>query len=414
MDTYTKIMGVTKQNENGQNIQEILSELSPYTTLSFQREPNNPYDQNAIKIYADGVHIGYISAELAEKIAPQLDSGDQELFGEIEEVTGGGEKSFGCNIHIYTDAPQVPLILDRNVVATLNNDAFKLYSTNVLNYAKTLQPGCSAEIFHKVKDAVDVVNAEAAKRNTPPAMKKKRTFKVSLVFALIFFFLAAIFLLIEKNPEAAGGACIFGVVCLIYWAIRVKCSAKKKPARKVVTSNNAQKSSQSTSPHNAHSSPVPQPPVRKEDKPIYKTEHHHVTGTSHYKENIESLAVDNPFYDSTKKELIDDSMTEEKVYLYDFPVSKVDLIEEPENSVDKNAIKVICNGVHIGYIKKGSCSHVKNLLHSNRISNISIEIYGGKYKCVYEDYDDDENDIAYTMETGDDPYHAIVKIKVKQ
>lgn len=48
MDTYTKIMGVTKQNENGQNIQEILSGLSPYATLSFQREPNNPYDQNAI------------------------------------------------------------------------------------------------------------------------------------------------------------------------------------------------------------------------------------------------------------------------------------------------------------------------------------------------------------------------------
>lgn len=249
MDTYTKIMGVTKQNENGQNIQEILSELSPYTTLSFQREPNNPYDQNAIKIYADGVHIGYISAELAEKIAPQLDSGDQELFGEIEEVTGGGEKSFGCNIHIYTDAPQVPLILDRNVVATLNNDAFKLYSTNVLNYAKTLQPGCSAEIFHKVKDAVDVINAEAAKRNTPPVMKKKQTFKVSLVLAFVFFLLAAVFLLIEKNLEAAEGACVCGIMCIIYWIITSKYLVKRKQThKKVIPSNSINKGSQSTSP----------------------------------------------------------------------------------------------------------------------------------------------------------------------
>ena len=249
MDTYTKIMGVTKQNENGQNIQEILSELSPYTTLSFQREPNNPYDQNAIKIYADGVHIGYISAELAEKIAPQLDSGDQELFGEIEEVTGGGEKSFGCNIHIYTDAPQVPLILDRNVVATLNNDAFKLYSTNVLNYAKTLQPGCSAEIFHKVKDAVDAINAEAAKRNTPPVVKKKQTFKVSLVLAFIFFLLAATFLFIERNLEAAGGACVCGIMCIIYWTTTSKYLVKRKQAnKKVIPSNSINKGAQSTSP----------------------------------------------------------------------------------------------------------------------------------------------------------------------
>mgnify|MGYP005810908717 FL=1 len=249
-----------------------------------------------------------------------------------------------------------------------------------------------------------------------------------IIISAVCFILAIVFA-ITGEWSACGGALLLSVVSLVYYYTKKKNDRNKLPQNKIYTAldhfdpqqknrmpfhEEPFKADIEVSPHNALNSPIPQSPAQERVQPAYKTEHHHVTGTSHYRENIESLAVDNPFYDSTKKELIDDSITEEKVYLYDFPVSKVDLIEEPENPVDKNAIKVICDGVHIGYIKKGSCSHVKNLLHSNRISNIGIEIYGGKYKCVYEDYDDDEDDIVYTMETGDDPYHGIVKIKVKQ
>lgn len=108
LSTPTKVVGVTKENENGDNIQEILEEMSleweDYKKiLSFSREPDNPYDENAIAVYAgyfDGFpHIGYINADLASRLSPQIDSGC-ELRGYITEITGGGSKKYGCNIEI--------------------------------------------------------------------------------------------------------------------------------------------------------------------------------------------------------------------------------------------------------------------------------------------------------------------------
>lgn len=77
-----------------------MPELEDGSKLNFAREPNNPYDTNAIKVICDYQHIGYIKAELAEEIAPIMDSG-KELKGYITQITGGIDgKNYGCNIHI--------------------------------------------------------------------------------------------------------------------------------------------------------------------------------------------------------------------------------------------------------------------------------------------------------------------------
>lgn len=100
IDTPTKVVGVTKNNDEGVDIQNILPELEDGSKLNFAREPNNPYDTNAIKVICDYQHIGYIKAELAEEIAPIMDSG-KELKGYITQITGGTNgKTYGCNIHI--------------------------------------------------------------------------------------------------------------------------------------------------------------------------------------------------------------------------------------------------------------------------------------------------------------------------
>lgn len=94
-----KVVGVTKNNDNGQPIQYILSSLSEDSDFMLVREPNNPYDTNAIKVIADYQHIGYVKAELAQQLAPIMDKGNNpkvELLG----VTGGGDKNYGCNIRI--------------------------------------------------------------------------------------------------------------------------------------------------------------------------------------------------------------------------------------------------------------------------------------------------------------------------
>ena len=95
----TKVVGVTKNNDKGQPIQALLPSLNEDSDFMLVREPNNPYDTNAIKVIADYQHIGYVKAELAQQLAPIMDKGNNpkvELLG----VTGGGDKNYGCNIRI--------------------------------------------------------------------------------------------------------------------------------------------------------------------------------------------------------------------------------------------------------------------------------------------------------------------------
>ena len=81
--------------------------------------------------------------------------------------------------------------------------------------------------------------------------------------------------------------------------------------------------------------------------PQYKTENHHVTGTSYRQKEIESLGEENPIYEYSKRELIDEEYEGEKVYYYDFNPSTVELIEEPDNKFDPNAVKVVIDSVDV-------------------------------------------------------------------
>lgn len=99
---HTKIVGVTKENEDGMPIQDILEELADENVegdeLDLEHEFDNPYDENAIMVYHDSVHIGYLSRDLAKKLVDDVDAG--LVSAEIDEITGGGNKSYGCNIAI--------------------------------------------------------------------------------------------------------------------------------------------------------------------------------------------------------------------------------------------------------------------------------------------------------------------------
>lgn len=125
---------------------------------------------------------------------------------------------------------------------------------------------------------------------------------------------------------------------------------------------------------------------------------HRVSGVTFYQDNIMMLACENSDYDMTKKEIVDDDLIGEKIWKYQFFPRKTELIPEPDNPKDKNAIKVMVDGLHVGYIKAGSCSHVLNVLREGRCMGIDCEIYGGPYKIVYEEYDYDKDKNVYTLE----------------
>lgn len=138
---------------------------------------------------------------------------------------------------------------------------------------------------------------------------------------------------------------------------------------------------------------------------------YHVTGLSYYQDNILRLAVENSDYLISKKTLVEDMRTNERIWKYEFYPLKVELVPEPDNPHDKNAIMVVVDSEHIGYVKKGSCSHLLKVIREGRIQSISCDISGGPYKYISEDYDEDLDKDVYTMSKDSRPYSATLRIK---
>jgi hypothetical protein len=129
-------------------------------------------------------------------------------------------------------------------------------------------------------------------------------------------------------------------------------------------------------------------PEPKPERTFSKMETHRIAGTSFHESEIPELMIENGDYDMTAAELIDAGFEDERVYKYSETYCTASLEPEPDNQYDPNAVKVYADGVHIGYIKKGSAAHVKKLLEEDRIRSMSLTISGGPYKTAYLNEDD--------------------------
>jgi len=74
MPTYPNVK-VVGMHFRGAHAKEIASALLPGNTLTLEREPENAYDINAIKVIHPGTeqHIGYVEASQAAWIASEMD-----------------------------------------------------------------------------------------------------------------------------------------------------------------------------------------------------------------------------------------------------------------------------------------------------------------------------------------------------
>lgn len=95
---YTKVAGVTFEGR-----QAAVQTLAPGDALILQREPGNTHDPHAIKVLApSGTQIGYLSARVAARLAPTVDSGTR-YSATVSQVTGGGDRSFGVNVYVQRE-----------------------------------------------------------------------------------------------------------------------------------------------------------------------------------------------------------------------------------------------------------------------------------------------------------------------
>lgn len=158
--------------------------------------------------------------------------------------------------------------------------------------------------------------------------------------------------------------------------------------------------------------PDPEPDPAPEE-PNYQYYGFKVAGISFREKDVIKNLMDESYeYSMTKRELIDLCMTDQRIYKYLGAPHDVELVPEPDNIHDKNAIKVVADGVHIGYVPREKTAEVKELLATKEIVLIACELYGGPYKILTEDYDDDGKEI-YTMNRDRLSIGAQIAIKYK-
>jgi hypothetical protein len=124
-------------------------------------------------------------------------------------------------------------------------------------------------------------------------------------------------------------------------------------------------------------------PVEPVEAPNTRMKAHGVAGINYHQEDLQAMGRKNPDYDLNKRELLKRWPKGVTVYEYTFSPTKAELVPEPDNPKDPKAIKVLIDGVHVGYIKAGSCAHIHRLIRENRIQKIEPKIIGGKYKAVF-------------------------------
>lgn len=152
---------------------------------------------------------------------------------------------------------------------------------------------------------------------------------------------------------------------------------------------------------------------RKQEEPAApgaKTVSHGVVGTNYRQKEIQAMGRINPDYALDKRGLLKRWPKGVTVYEYTFSPKKAELVPEPENPEDPKAIKVLVDGVHVGYIKAGSCAHIHKLLRENRIQKIEPKILGGKYKELYSHDANPREAEDFDFEKGSSPYGVRLEI----
>ena len=117
-----------------------------------------------------------------------------------------------------------------------------------------------------------------------------------------------------------------------------------------------------------------------------KEETFKIAGTQHYLDNIKKLMHENADYLMDAHDIKDVFEEGDRIYQYTYDLKElnISLVPEPANKYDPNAVMVIINGIVVGYIKKGSCSHVKNLMKDANYKVFITDMGLGKFKVIWD------------------------------
>ena len=153
----------------------------------------------------------------------------------------------------------------------------------------------------------------------------------------------------------------------------------------------------------------PQPvqmPEEKKPRYIIKNQRFILDNVKDHMEDIMDLVEKNEDYKLKKKDLIEENREDENIYEYELNEKATITTISCEGGAEQ--LQVFVRNTHIGDIKKGGISRVKNLLKKGNIENIWVEVSGGKYKMIKE-WDDE-----YTVLDTETPFSITIEITYKE
>ena len=103
-----------------------------------------------------------------------------------------------------------------------------------------------------------------------------------------------------------------------------------------------------------------------------------VVGVYYRKDYIASILSGNRLYSLPDDIFIEKVDENNKIFRYKYREASAELIPEPTNAHDPNAIMVTVDGVHVGYIPASLRSDVKKKIH--KFKTITAHVHAGDYK----------------------------------
>lgn len=150
-----------------------------------------------------------------------------------------------------------------------------------------------------------------------------------------------------------------------------------------------------------------QMPEEKKPRYIIKNQRFILDNVKDHMEDIMDLVDENEDYKMKDRDFIDEKQENEKVFQYEIN-EKATITTISCEGGGAEQLQVFVRNTHIGDIKKGGISRVKNLLKKGNIENIWVEVSGGKYKMIKE-WDDE-----YTVLDTETPFSITIEITYKE
>lgn len=146
---------------------------------------------------------------------------------------------------------------------------------------------------------------------------------------------------------------------------------------------------------------APAAPVQEPKKPkgIIKNQRFVLANIEDHMDAIMELVEVNEDYKLSKKDLIEDGREDEKIFQYELGNVKAE-IKSISCGGGSEQLQVFVYNTHIGDVKKGSVSRVKNLLKDKEIKRIDAEVTGGNYRLLsfHDDkYYDDKLESVFSI-----------------